>query len=91
MAAAQSGQQDRKPSRSHRGVDPGMALPEVLGTRLASEANISDSPANKTRVMFQVGERDLDLKANVAELVRQLNAEWSQLNDRLANVEKFET
>jgi hypothetical protein len=74
-----------------------MALPEakgtpvVLGARLASEANISDSPASKTRLAFQVGENDADLKAHVTDLVAQLNAEWSKMSDRLASVEKFES
>ena len=73
-----------------------MALPEakgtpvVLGARLASEANISDSPASKTRIAFQVGENDADLKAHVTDLVAQLNVEWSKMADRIANVEKFE-
>jgi len=94
---ASTGQADRKAARSHRGADPGIVLPEasgspvVLGARLASEANISDSPANKTRVMFQVGESDADLKLNIADLVKQLNAEWSKVSDRLASLEKFET
>ena len=73
---ASTGQADRKAARSHRGADPGIALPEasgspvVLGARLASEANISDSPASKTRIAFQVGENDADLKAQIVDAVK---------------------
>ena len=89
----------RTPSRSHRpGVasestpgGAGDATASNLGARLASAADLSDTPPTKTRIVFNVTANDADLKSGFLDLVKQLNQEWKGMVERVEGLEKFET
>ena len=81
------------PSRTHRpGVSSGAgSAPPTLGPRSASNADLSDSPAAKTRLIFKTNDNfDTDIKTGIEGLVQQLNTQWGVLTDRIDAVEKFE-
>jgi len=59
-----------------------------LGPRSATQASLAagDSPATKTRLLFQV--EGMDIKVGIEGLVAQLNANWTKVQERLDALEK---
>jgi uncharacterized coiled-coil DUF342 family protein len=62
-----------------------------LGARLASAADISDTPPTKTRIAFNVTANEADIKSGFLDLVNQFNHEWKGMTERVESLEKFET
>ena len=58
---------------------------------MASSANISDTPPTKTRIRFNASDGGEDLKANIENLVGQLNREWKVMFERVDELEKFQS